>query len=100
MPKMGFSGVSDGLVNVSGSKGAMMQVTRDAGNRPRGVPLTHTLADRAPVQIRNAQGDHAVGFAPGLSSQSCPECSNYEAAGRGPAEDPVTTLTFHFRPRA
>lgn len=100
MPRQGVNGVAGGLVNVSASKGNMMRVPRDAGNRPSGVVRTYTLADRAPVLIRNAQGPHAVGFPPGLSSQSCPQCSNYDAAGRGPAEDAQTTLTFRFSPRA
>ena len=101
MPAMGLRGVVDGLVNISGQPSAyMMQVPRDAGNRPSGVVRTYTLADRAPVLIRNAQGPHAVGFPPGLSSQSCPQCSNYDAATRGPAESPALTLALRYQSRA
>jgi len=92
MPKMGAEGVSGGLVNVSAFPGNMMQAPRNRGNRPSGVPVTGTKADRAPVEIVNAQGPHAISFPTDILTGDCDQCSNIAAAQRTPAEPPSTTV--------
>jgi hypothetical protein len=100
MDRMGRDGVASGLVAVSGFKGNMQQRPRDAGHRPSGTVPKEYLGIRAPVEIQNSQGMHAIGFPPDLLAGTCPDCSNEDAARRAPAEPSGMTLALRHVVRA